>query len=241
MRNDDHTLRLDGVAFRRGGQEFQFDLTLKAPLTLIVGASGSGKTTLLNLVAGFEKPSAGRIMLDGLDVTDLHPAARPISLVFQDNNLFAHLDIVTNIALGIDPSLHLTSSDRDRITTALKRTGLAGFEKRLPHSLSGGERQRAAFARALVRNRPFLLLDEPFAALDPALRHAMGDLLRELQAETGIMVVMVSHLPEEMDRLADHLVFVDAGRVAFSGPSRIAEEDIPDKLKAFLAIDGIAG
>ena len=105
----------------------------------------------------------------------------------------------------------------------------------MPASLSGGERQRAAFARALVRNRPFLLLDEPFAALDPALRVSMGALLRELQAETGIMIVMVTHLPEEVERLADHVVFIERGQIGFSGPpARAMEADAPPALRAFL-------
>ena len=234
MPHEINQLHLDGVEFSRGQQVFRFDLFLDRPLTVIAGASGSGKTTLLNLVAGFEKPVAGRILLNGVDVTRLHPAERPVSLVFQDNNLFAHLDILTNIALGISPSLALTPRDRERILQAMKRTGLSGYEKRLPESLSGGERQRAAFARALVRNRPFLLLDEPFAALDPALRKSMGDLLRELQSETGIMVLMVSHLPDEVDRLADHVVFIDKGDILFSNSPDVAREEMPRVMRAFM-------
>lgn len=234
MSHENHHLWLDGVEFRRGMQVFRFDLFLDRPLTLIAGASGSGKTTLLNLVAGFEKPSAGRILLDGTNVSALHPAERPVSLVFQDNNLFAHLDVLTNISLGISPSLALTPGDLERIFQAMNRTGLSGYEKRLPESLSGGERQRAAFARALVRNRPFLLLDEPFAALDPALRQSMGELLRELQSETGIMVLMVSHLPEEVERLGDHVVFIDKGEVVFSNSPDATPEEMPPALRSFL-------
>lgn len=230
-----HCLRLEGVEYERGTQRFRFDLTLRAAITTIAGASGSGKTTLLHLVAGFETPSAGRIFLDELDVTSLHPSERPVSLVFQDNNLFAHLDIATNVGLGIKPSLQLTEEDRARVSSALARTGLGGYEKRLPGSLSGGERQRAAFARALVRNRPFLLLDEPFAALDPGLRLTMGELLKELQWETGIMVMLVTHLPEEVERLSDDVVFIDRGEVVFSGPVADAlSVRAPTGLQAFL-------
>ncbi len=213
-----HAIHLSDVCFQRAGQSFVFDLVLNGCMTAIAGASGSGKTTLLNLIAGFETPQSGRILLDDMDVTANHPASRPVSLVFQENNLFAHLDIATNVGLGISPSLSLSTEDRERIAAALARTGLAGYEKRLPGSLSGGERQRAAFARALVRNRPFLLLDEPFAALDPGLRQSMGALLRELQKETGIMVVMVTHLPEEVERLADHIVFIEGGKALHVGP-----------------------
>lgn len=230
-----HCLRLEGVEYERGSQRFHFDLTLRSAITTIAGASGSGKTTLLHLVAGFETPSAGRIVLDEVDVTARHPSDRPVSLVFQDNNLFAHLDIASNVGLGIKPSLALTEEDKAKIASALSRTGLGGYEKRLPGSLSGGERQRAAFARALVRNRPFLLLDEPFAALDPGLRLSMGRLLKELQWETGIMVLLVTHLPEEVERLSDDVVFIERGEVLFSGTAADASSlRAPAALQAFL-------
>src|SRR5690606_10209232 len=124
--------------------------------------SGAGKTTLLNLVAGFEKPESGRILIGGRDVTLLGPAQRPVSMVFQENNLFAHLSVEKNVGLGRSPSLRLKEADRAAIHDALARTGLSGKQKRLPSELSGGERQRVALARVLVRDRPVLLLDEPF-------------------------------------------------------------------------------
>ena len=217
---NEHTKRIElqDVVLRRGGQEFRFDRALSAEITAIAGPSGSGKTTLLNLMAGFERPNSGRILFNGHDVTALHPADRPVSLIFQDNNLFAHLNVFTNVGLGIDPGLRLSQADRQAISTALERTGLSGYETRLPGSLSGGEKQRAAFARALVRKRPFLLLDEPFAALDPGLRKGMGVLLRELQAETGVSVIMVTHQPDEVRRLADHVIFLSQGRVLADEP-----------------------
>lgn len=234
MTTDIHEVQLDAVRFARAGQIFAFDLRMHAPFTAIAGSSGSGKTTLLHLIAGFEQANGGRILIDKRDVTGLHPSERPVSLVFQENNLFAHLDIFTNVALGVSPSLSLQKDDRDRVSEALSRTGLAGYEKRLPASLSGGERQRAAFARALVRNQPLLLLDEPFAALDPALRIDMGLLLKELQKETGIMVIMVTHMPEEVSRLADQLVFLAHGRAVYTGPAdAIVDPNGPPELKAF--------
>ena len=145
-----------------------------ASVTAIMGPSGSGKSTLLNLVAGFEMPKAGRVLIGDMDVTGLPPARRPVSMIFQENNLFAHLDVEKNVGLGRSPSLRLTADDRDAVANALARTGLAGKEQRLPRELSGGERQRVALARALVRNRPVLLLDEPFALSwsGAAQRHA---------------------------------------------------------------------
>jgi thiamine transport system ATP-binding protein len=144
----------------------------------VMGPSGSGKSTLFSLIAGFETPLSGQIHVGSVDITHLAPAERPLSIVFQDNNLFAHLDVSTNIALGLDPMRRPGPAERRVIGEALRRVGLAGFENRRPASLSGGERQRVALARALVRQRPVLLLDEPFAALGPGLRVEMLGLIK---------------------------------------------------------------
>ncbi|MBB5573772.1 MULTISPECIES: ATP-binding cassette domain-containing protein [Rhizobium] len=223
-------LAMTGVELRLGTHDFRFDCELpQARIIAITGPSGSGKSTFLNLLAGFETPDRGRIMLAGQEVTKLHPSARPVSLVFQDNNLFAHLDLFTNVGLGISPSLRLSADDRQRISEALARVGLAGFDRRMPGTLSGGERQRAAFARALVRDRPILLLDEPFAALDPGLRSGMAELLSTLHRETGNTVLIVSHDPAEVRRLADHAVFIDGGTIRLSAPIErfLTQEGIP--------------
>jgi thiamine transport system ATP-binding protein len=189
----------------------------------------------LNLVAGFETPDAGTIMIDGQVVTHLAPAERPVSVIFQDNNLFSHLDVFTNIALGINPSLKLSAQERQSVSNALQRVGLAGFEKRLPPNLSGGERQRVAMARALVRHRSVLLLDEPFAALDPGLRAGMAELLSSLHQETGNTVLLVTHKPEEVQQLAKHVVFMDKGKILFQGTPEIFSENgnIP-QIRTFL-------
>ena len=183
----------------------------------MIGPSGSGKSTLLNLIAGFEAPQGGRVLIDDVDVTGLPPSARPVSMIFQENNLFAHLDVAANVGLGISPALRLTAADKERITTALSRTGLAGKEARLPRELSGGERQRVALARALVRDRPVLLLDEPFASLGPALRQEMLDLLVSVQAERKMTTLLVTHQPEDARRAADRIVFLEAGRIVAAG------------------------
>nr|WP_299505329.1 ATP-binding cassette domain-containing protein [uncultured Rhizobium sp.] len=207
-------IRLDQLRLTLGAMSFDFDCRFEAgAITAVVGPSGSGKSTLLNLISGFERPDSGRVLIGDQDVTALAPAGRPVSLVFQDNNLFAHLDLYTNIGLGIHPALRLTAADRQAVSLALDRVGLGGFERRLPGSLSGGERQRAAFARALVRDKPVLLLDEPFAALDPGLRAVMVELLADLHGETGATIVLVSHDPRDVERLAKDVVFLEAGRV----------------------------
>jgi thiamine transport system ATP-binding protein len=209
---------LEGVGLQLGARQFSFDCALPAnAITAITGPSGSGKSTLLNLIAGFETPDEGRVIIDGRVMNGLDPSQRPVSLVFQDNNLFAHLDLFTNTALGIHPALKLGSDDRARVSSALERVGLGGFEKRLPVTLSGGERQRAAVARALVRDRPLLLLDEPFAALDPGLRSGMAGLLADLHEETKNTVLIVSHHPDEVRRLADHVIFLDKGSILYQG------------------------
>ncbi|MBB6485500.1 ATP-binding cassette domain-containing protein [Rhizobium lusitanum] len=215
----ERSIAMTGVELRLGTHDFRFDCTLpQGGIIAVAGPSGSGKSTFLNLLAGFEQPDRGRVLLAGQDVTGKHPAERPVSLVFQDNNLFAHLDLFTNVGLGINPSLKLSAQDRQRVSEALARVGLAGFERREPGTLSGGERQRAAFARALVRDKPILLLDEPFAALDPGLRSGMVELLKTLHRETRNTVLIVSHDPAEVRRLADHAVFIDGGRIALSAP-----------------------
>ncbi len=221
---------LEKVELKLGTKEFRFDCLLPAgAVTAVTGPSGSGKSTFLNLVAGFETPDRGLIRIAGEDVTGKHPSERPVSLIFQDNNLFAHLDLATNIGLGINPSLKLSRDDRTAISQALERVGLGGFEKRMPGTLSGGERQRAAFARALVRRKPVLLMDEPFAALDPGLRLSMASLLIDLHRETGNTVLIVTHDPDEVGRLADLAVFIDHGKILLQAPAAefLARRDVP--------------
>lgn len=236
MKSDQAKVTLEQVSLQLGQQHFFFDTSFEeAKVTAVVGPSGSGKSTLLNLVAGFEKPTGGRVLIGAEDMGGRDPAERPISLIFQDNNLFVHLDIATNIGLGISPSLRLTQDDKTKIASALVRVGLAGFEKRLPSSMSGGERQRAALARALVRQRAVMLLDEPFAALDPGLRAGMAGLLNELQSENSNTVLLVTHHPDDIRRLADAVVFLSDGKILFQGATEafFSATDIPE-VGAFL-------
>jgi thiamine transport system ATP-binding protein len=212
------TILLANLSTRLGNRNFRYELALEgSQIVAVTGASGSGKSTLFHLIAGFEPPTAGTILLNGVDVATMAPGKRPLSYIFQDHNLFAHLDVGTNVALGLRPSMKLSCEDRSAVGEALADVGLAGFEKRMPQSLSGGERQRVAFARTLVRKRPFLLLDEAFASLDEGLREEMGVLLMRLQSQNAMMVLMASHDRREVVRLARRVVEIEDGRVVYCG------------------------
>ncbi|MDH5353562.1 MAG: ATP-binding cassette domain-containing protein [Gammaproteobacteria bacterium] len=179
----------------------------------LIGPSGSGKTSLLNLIAGFIQASAGQIFVDGEDIQQLPPAQRPVSMVFQSHNLFPHLDVFTNIALGINPSLKLSVDEHQSIEDALVTLGLEGFKKRKPGQLSGGQQQRVAIARALVREHDILLLDEPFAALGPAMRAELIMALKELVSRRKMIALMVSHQPADALLASKHTAFIDNGQV----------------------------
>ena len=215
------SVELHDVHFDYEDMAMQFELAVPAGrLLALIGPSGAGKTTILNLIAGFEQPLAGAISIGGRAVTGLPPAERPVTMVFQEHNLFAHLDVATNVGLGISPALRLTAADRERVAAALARVELEGFGSRLPGQLSGGERQRVALARCLVRDRPVLLLDEPFAALGPALRRDMLDLIAGIHKERGMTVLLVTHQPEDARRVASHTALVHAGRILAVQPTQ---------------------
>ncbi len=207
-------LILNTVKYAYEGTRFDFSMQVRPGSFLaVIGPSGAGKSTLLDLIAGFISPDSGAISIQNQLLTRLRPAQRPVSMVFQENNLFAHLDVHTNVALGISARLKLTQNDNKTVLAALQRVGLRGFEKRLPGELSGGERQRVALARALVRQQPLLLLDEPFAALGPALRAQMLHLVKELHEEKNLTTILVSHQPEDARTTASHTAFLNNGRI----------------------------
>lgn len=207
-------LRLDGLAVRLGERRFLYEAELAGPgIVAVTGPSGSGKSTLFHLIAGFAEPAAGRVLINGADMAGIDPGRRPLTYIFQDTNLFTHLDVRTNVGLGLSPSLTLDRDGEKIVERALERVGLAGFGARRPAALSGGERQRVAFARALVRRRPLLLLDEAFASLDAASRREMGVLLRALQQEHAMLVLMITHDMAEVAALADRVMEIEDGRI----------------------------
>ena len=229
-------LSVEGLTFRYEDMEMVFDLAVdQGECLAVLGPSGAGKSTLLNLIAGFDAPLAGRVVIAGQDVTGRKPAARPVTSLFQEHNLFAHLTAGENVGLGLDPGLRLDAAQWAAVSEALARVDLAGLEGRRPAQLSGGQRQRVALARSLVRQKPLLLLDEPFSALDPGLRPEMLDLVRQLQRERGLTVVLVSHNPHDALRIAGKAAFLHAGKVLAAGPTRaLLEAPEPAQLRAFL-------
>ena len=192
----------------------QFNLGVEAGEILsLIGPSGSGKSTLLNLIAGFLAPSAGQILLDGIAIETSSVASRPVSIVFQQHNLFPHLDLYTNVALGVDPSLRLSREQADAVATALEQLGLSDLQRRKPGELSGGQRQRVALARVLVRKRRILLLDEAFAALGPALRAELIEVVKKLVHDNNMAALLVSHQPRDALLASARTAFICAGKI----------------------------
>ncbi len=228
-------LRLEGLELQQG------DFTLAADFEVafgrrvaVVGPSGAGKSTLLAAIAGFLSPKAGRVMWDEKDITSLAPGARPVAMLFQDGNLFPHLSVAKNVALGVRPDGRLNAAQREDVSNALSRVGLDGFEDRMPSSLSGGQQSRAALARVVVQKRPLMLLDEPFAALGPAMRDEMLDLVSGLARETGATMLMVSHAPSDARRIADEVVLVADGVAHAPAPTAELLDNPPRALRLYL-------
>ncbi len=186
----------------------------------ILGPSGAGKSTLLNLIAGFLPPASGTLMLEGRDHTHTPPSQRPVSMLFQENNLFSHLTVRQNIGLGMSPRLKLNAEQQRKLAVIAGQMGIETMLDRLPGELSGGQRQRAALARCLVREQPILLLDEPFSALDPALRQEMLQLVDDVCQRQQLTLLMVSHSVEDAARIATRAMVVADGRIAWDGDTQ---------------------
>lgn len=204
-------LTVDSMRIEMGGFSLAGDFKITPGARVaVLGPSGAGKSTLLAAIAGFQPLDAGQILWDAQPMPK-DPAARPISMVFQDNNLFPHLTVAQNVGLGLRPNLRLSTDDHTRVAQALTHVGLEGMGDRKPAQLSGGQIARVALSRVLLRDRPVLLLDEPFGALGPALKAEMLELVRTLLDETGATLLMVSHDPEDARVLCDQVVLVADG------------------------------
>ena len=189
----------------------------KGEIFALLGGSGSGKSTLLRMLAGFERPTEGRIFLDGVDITDMPPYERPINMMFQSYALFPHMTVAQNIAFGLKQDKLPAAEIDARVADMLKLVQMSQYAKRKPHQLSGGQRQRVALARSLAKRPKLLLLDEPMGALDKKLRSQMQLELVEIIERVGVTCVMVTHDQEEAMTMAERIAIMHLGWIAQIG------------------------
>lgn len=202
------------VTFDYEDMPMHFDLQVKKGERIaIIGESGAGKSTLLNLIAGFEQPTSGQIWLDYCEHSQTQPAERPVSMLFQDNNLFPHLTVAQNIGLALRPSLSLSPQQSAQVAAIADKMGIAELLNRRADQLSGGQKQRVALARTLLRDKPILLLDEPFSALDPKRREELQQLVAQLCCERELTLLMVTHQLAESRTLFDRVITIENGRI----------------------------
>lgn len=176
----------------------------------LMGPSGSGKSSILSVIAGFYQPKNSHIHFDGQNLDPLKPAERPLTILFQEHNLFAHLTVWQNIAIGLDSRLKLDAQQNTLVTESLQWVGLTNMEKRLPATLSGGQKQRVALARCLARNKPLLLLDEPFVGLDQARQQTMRELIKRMMQEKNMTLLLATHQQEDAEQLCDQIIDVNS-------------------------------
>jgi spermidine/putrescine transport system ATP-binding protein len=206
----------------------------------LLGPSGCGKTTTLRMIAGFERPTEGQILLDGVDMAQTPPHKRNVNTVFQNYALFPHLTVEENVAFGLKYQKVGKQESRERVGQSLELVQLSGYEKRRPNQLSGGQQQRVALARALILNPAVLLLDEPLGALDAKLRKRLQIELKALQEEVGITFIYVTHDQEEALTMSDRIAVMSQGRVEQVGqPKEIYEEPATAYVADFLGVSNL--
>jgi putrescine transport system ATP-binding protein len=209
-------IRFEGISKRFGDFTAveQVDLAIhKGEFFSLLGASGCGKTTLLRMLAGFETPTTGRILIDGQDVTAVPPYERPVNMMFQSYALFPHMSVADNVAFGLKQDGLAKAAIRDKVAASLELVQMGKFAGRKPHQLSGGQRQRVALARCLAKEPKVVLLDEPLAALDKKLREATQLELVNIQDRVGITFVMVTHDQDEAMTMSSRIAVMNAGRI----------------------------
>lgn len=189
---------------------YEYSMSVKPKeIVAILGQSGSGKSTLLDLMAGFLSASSGSIKLDGNELIKESVEKRPITILFQNHNLFEHLSVQKNILLGVSKTLKDSKEDIKKVQTILKEVGLEKYEHTLVSSLSGGQQQRVALARVLIRREPILLLDEPFTGLDIDTKIEMLDLVKKITIENNLHTIMVTHDIQDCERIANRVYKVE--------------------------------
>ena len=223
-------VRLEAVSKKFGGFPAVDAVSLeirRGEIFCLLGGSGSGKTTLLRMLAGFETPSAGRIYIDGEDMSAVPPYERPVNMMFQSYALFPHMSVERNVAFGLEQERLGQPEIRRRVAEILEIVQMSPYTGRKPHQLSGGQRQRVALARALVKRPKLLLLDEPLAALDRKLRERTQFELLSIQERLGVTFIVVTHDQEEAMTLATRMGVMDRGRIVQVGtPAEIYESPV---------------
>ena len=179
----------------------------------IIGPSGAGKSTFLNLISGFSEISSGSILWNEQEISDLPPSKRNISILFQDNNLFPHLSVWRNLALAVSHWPKISNDDEAKLHSVISEVGIRGLENRKPSQLSGGQQSRVALARVLLQKNKILLLDEPFAALGPSLKDQMLELIEKIARNRGLLVLMVTHDPNDAYKIASQTIVVKNNKV----------------------------
>jgi spermidine/putrescine transport system ATP-binding protein len=237
------SVELQGVTKRFGdftavrGLDLAFE---RGEFFTLLGPSGCGKTTTLRMVAGFEQPSEGRILIDGIDVADLPPFRRPTNTVFQSYALFPHLSVEDNVAFGLRRKRVPKAEVRRRVATELERVGLAREAKRKPRQLSGGQQQRVALARALINLPTVLLLDEPLGALDLKLRKGLQVELKKIQREVGITFIYVTHDQEEALTMSDRIAVMNHGVIEqLDAPEDVYERPRTTFVAGFIGVSNL--
>jgi thiamine transport system ATP-binding protein len=231
------SITFDNLALRYEDFQLTANFTLKPQKKYaVLGPSGCGKSTLLAAIAGFMDIDQGRILFDEQDITNKPPAQRPVSLLFQDHNLFPHMSVLNNVALGLKPDLKLTAKDTAAVHQALQHVDLTNHAAKFPSELSGGQQQRVAIARALLRDKPLMLLDEPFAALGPALKHEMLDIVAQIVKATSTTLLMVTHDPNDALYIADETIFIANGKANPPVSTKTLFKNPPQALQDYLGI-----
>jgi thiamine transport system ATP-binding protein len=227
-------LHLDRLCYQQDEFSLVADLKIAAgDLVAVIGPSGGGKSTLLNGIAGFLVPRTGQVFWAGQPMPD-HPGERPLSILFQDHNLFPHLTVLDNVAIGLRPDMRLSASQKAQAVAALDQVGLGDKAMSYPRDLSGGQQGRAGLARVLLRQRPLLLLDEPFAALGPALKDDMLELTRQIVQQAGITALMVTHDPQDALSFAQYAILVAEGQAQAPVPIGPLFDEPPLALQTYL-------
>ena len=207
-------LKVNKIKFKFEKSSFDFDFKLiDRKIIGVIGKSGSGKSTLFSLIAGLLMPKSGTIYFDGKNITNLKPADRNMTIMFQDYNNFNHLSVFENIILGVDSNMKKTTNNLVKVNNILKKVSLKIDINKKVSDLSGGEQQRVTIARCLLRKKSLLLLDEPFNALDPGLRKNLYEDIKKISCNNKITTLISSHLIDEMRNVTDNFLFINKGKI----------------------------